>query len=316
MALTVETTQGPLPVAELGRTLVHEHLHVGAEGLRKQWPHLYDAAADRERAIVAVREASERGVRTICDPSCMDLDRDVHLNLAVAEATGMRFVMATGVYGANYASVPVFLRGRLELLVECFVHDLTVGIQGTGIKAGFLKCAADTPGMTPDIEMVHRAIARASLVSGAPIMAHSNPAVHTGLEQMRIFREEGVDPHMVQIAHTGDTDDLEHIEALLATGCSIGMDRYGLHLATERRNATVRALIERGHGSRMMLGHDSFVALDGRDEATRLRTSPDNHLVFLFDGVIEPLVEQGVDRAVLEAMIGENVHAWLTGVPR
>ena len=77
----------------------------------------------------------------------------------------------------------------------------------------------DTPGVTPDIELVHRAIARASLATGTPIMAHSNPAVHTGLDQMRIFTEEGVEPHMVQIAHTGDTDDLDHIEAVLATGC-------------------------------------------------------------------------------------------------
>jgi phosphotriesterase-related protein len=310
----VQTTDGPVEASALGRTLVHEHLHVGDEGLRKQWPHLYDPKADREHAVAAVRRVMEHGVETICDPSCMDLDRDVSLNLAVAEATGMRFVMATGVYGANYASIPVFMRGRLELFVECFVHDITVSIQGTGVKAGFLKCAGDTPGMTPDIELVHRAIARASLATGTPIMAHSSPAAQTGLWQMGIFTEEGVEPHMVQIAHTGDTDDLDHIEAILATGCSIGMDRYGLHLSTERRNATVKALVERGYGSRMMLGHDSVVALDGRTEEKRLATSPDNHLTFLFDGVIEPLVEQGVERGVLEAMIGANVHAWLAGV--
>jgi phosphotriesterase-related protein len=314
--MPVNTTQGPVEAAALGRTLVHEHLHVGSEGMRKQWPHLYDEQADLERCIAAVRDVQARGVETICDPACMDLDRDVRLNLAVAEATGMRFVMATGVYGANYAAVPVFMRNRLDLLADCLVHDLEVGIQGTDVKAGFLKCAADTPGMVPDIEMVHRAVARASLATGAPIMAHSNPAVHTGLEQMRIFLEEGVAPHMVQIAHTGDTDDLDHIEALLETGCSIGMDRYGLHLSTERRNATVATLVERGYGPRMMLGHDSVVALDGRDEATRLRTSPDNHLTFLFDGVIEPLVEQGTDREALEAMLAGNVHAWLTGEPR
>lgn len=43
-----------------------------------------------------------------------------------------------------------------------------------------------------------------------------------------MFAQEGIEPTKVQIAHTGDTDDLDYIEALLATGCQIGMDRFGL----------------------------------------------------------------------------------------
>ena len=91
--------------------------------------------------------------------------------------------------------------------------------------------------------------------TGLPIMAHSQPSSGTGLEQMRIFSEEGVDPARVQIAHTGDTDDLDYIERLLDTGCWIGMDRYGLDmfLPTEQRNATVLALLERGYADRMFL---------------------------------------------------------------
>jgi phosphotriesterase-related protein len=288
----VNTTSGAVEPASLGRTLVHEHLHVGAEGMRVQWPHLFDAEADRQNAILEVRRAQEHGVQTICDPSCMDLDRNVHLNIAVARETGMVFVMATGVYGANYTAVPVFLKDRVELLTQCLIHDLEVGIQGTDVRAGFLKCAADLPGITPDIEMVHRAVARASLATGAPIMAHSNPAVQTGLAQMKLFAEEGVAPHMIQIAHTGDTADLSHIEDLLDTGCYVGMDRYGLHLSTERRNDTVAALVQRGFGPRVMLGHDSVVSLDG---------------------LLPPLLASGVAEADLDAMIGTNVHNWLAG---
>lgn len=68
-------------------------------------------------------------------------------------------------------------------------------------------------------------------------MAHSHPASSNGLEQMRIFEEEGVDPAKVQIAHTGDTDDLDYIEELLGRGPYIGMDRYGLpmFLPTDKR---------------------------------------------------------------------------------
>ena len=61
-----------------------------------------------------------------------------------------------------------------------FVHDIEEGIQGTDVKAAFIKCAADEPGVTERIEKVHRAAARASLRTGAPIMAHSRPASGTG----------------------------------------------------------------------------------------------------------------------------------------
>ena len=132
------------------------------------------------------------------------------------------------------------------------------------IKAAFIKCAADEPGVTPNVEKVHRAAARASQQTGRPIMAHSHPASGTGLEQMRVFAEEGVDPAKVQVAHTGDTDDLDYIERLLDTGCWIGMDRYGLDifLPTEQRNATVLALLEKGYADRMFLSQDCCSTID------------------------------------------------------
>src|SRR5947209_5362887 len=97
------------------------------------------------------------------------------------------------------------------------------------------------PGVNERIEKVHRAVARASARTGAPIMAHSRPASNTGPRQVGVFLEEGVAPEKIQIAHTGDTDDLDYIERLLEAGVYIGMDRYGLEifLPMEKRNATV-----------------------------------------------------------------------------
>ena len=88
--------------------------------------------------------------------------------------------------------------------------------------------------MNENIEKVHRAAARASVQTGAPIMAHSRPASNTGPRQVEIFVEEGVDSK-IQIAHTGDTDDLDYIEGLLETGVWVGLDRYGLDLPAIRQ---------------------------------------------------------------------------------
>ena len=149
-------------------------------------------------------------------------------------------------------------------MADLFVHDIEQGIQGTEIKAAFLKCAADEPGVTENIEKVHRAVARASVRTGAPIMAHSRPASQTAHRQIEIFEEEGADLSRVQIAHTGDTDDLDYIERVLDKGVYIGMDRYGqeIFLPIEKRNATVTALLERGYADRMFLSQDYCATLD------------------------------------------------------
>ena len=62
-------------------------------------------------------------------------------------------------------------------MAEHFVQDIERGIQGTDIRAAFLKCAADAAGVTERVAKTHRAVARASVRTGAPIMAHSMPAV-------------------------------------------------------------------------------------------------------------------------------------------
>src|SRR5947209_18934275 len=169
----------------------------------------------------------------------MLLGRDVRTSQRLAEEAGLQIVGCTGIY--TYDHLPQFLLNRSEdYIADLFVHDIEQGIQGSEVKAAFIKCAADEPGVNERIEKVHRAAARASLRTGAPIMAHSRPASGTGPRQVEIFLEEGVAPEKIQIAHTGDTDDLDSIAQYLDRGVYIGLDRYGidLFLPTPKRNAT------------------------------------------------------------------------------
>jgi phosphotriesterase-related protein len=313
---TVETVNGPVDLDELGRTLIHEHFRTTDEATRFQFPHLYDEAAEWEAAISDANAIKGHGVQTVVEPSAMFLQRDAAFSQRVADESGLTIILATGIY--TYEHLPQTLANRSEdQLAEIFVHDIEQGIQGTGIKAAFIKCAADEPGVTPNIEKVHRAAARASQQTGRPIMAHSRPASGTGLDQMRIFGEEGLDPAKVQIAHTGDTDDLDYIERLLDTGCWIGMDRYGLDifLPTEQRQQTVLALLERGHADRMFLSQDWCSTIDWYtpevEEELRPVAAPNWSMTFLFERVIPELKERGMTDDQLEQMMVENPKGWL-----
>jgi phosphotriesterase-related protein len=313
---TIETVSGPVEADDLGVTLAHEHLALTSEGVRAQWPHLYDAERERSRAVEQVRAAQERGVRTIVDPTCMDLGRDVRLAQAVVEETGIGLVMCTGIYGARYTYLPqAFANRDADAIADAFVHDVEEGIQGTSVKAAFIKCAVDEPGLTDDVEKVLRAAARASLRTGRPIMAHTHPGTRRGLEAMDLFDEEGVDPAKVQLAHTGDTADVDHIEELLARGPYIGMDRYGLDfvLPTEQRNATVAELCRRGYADRMMLSQDSCATIDWYPEELVSQMVPNWHFTFLWEGVLPVLRQAGVDDEQIDTMLAANPARWLSG---
>ena len=310
---SIESVSGPLDPDQLGLTLAHEHLRISSETIREQYPHLYDDEAELEAALTEVRRAQGHGVKTIVDPCCMDIGRDVRLAQRVVGETGIQLIMCTGIYGVHYRYLPHHFQTRdVDYLVDAFVHDIEEGIQGTEVKAAFLKCAVDEPGITDDVERVLRAASGASKRTGRPIMVHTHPATRRGLEAMDLFEEEGIDPSLVVVAHTGDTDDLDYIEELLERGPFIGMDRYGLDiiLPTEQRNATVIALAERGHAERMMLSQDACGGFDWFPEEMRSMV-PNWHFGYIFEEVLPALREGGVTDEQITTMMEENPARWL-----
>jgi phosphotriesterase-related protein len=315
----VQTVQGAVDAEELGLTLAHEHLRVRDEAVAAQWPARYDDDLEMQAALLAVRQAAERGVRTIVDPAPMFAGRDVRFMRSVAEQTGVQIVACTGIYSYDY--LPPYFRNRdIDVMADHFVEDIEIGIQGTDVRAAFLKCAADAPGVTENVEKIHRAVARASLQTGAPIMAHSMPQVATGPRQVEIFAEEGVPMERVQIAHCGDTDDVEYIERLIGAGVYAGLDRYGLEMyqPIERRNATAAELLRRGHAERLLISQDFCATIDWfPSEAAELFETSGRirnwSMTLVFDEVVPALREMDVmDDAVFETIFVQNPARWLT----
>jgi phosphotriesterase-related protein len=317
----VETTAGPIDADQLGKTLIHEHFRSQDEAVALQWPHVHDEDAEYALAIESAEAVKSHGVKTIVEPTAMLLGRDVRVSKRIADDTGLQIVVCTGIY--TYEHLPQFLLNRdADQIAKLFVHDIEQGIQGTDIKAAFIKCAADEPGVTDNIEKVHRAAARASVRTGVPIMAHSRPASNTGPRQVEILLEEGVAPEKIQIAHTGDTDDLDYIQRLLDAGVYVGMDRYGLDLflPTDRRNATVVELLGRGYAERMFLSQDFDIPIAAGldwyppevvEQLQAQGGANDWSMTFLFESVIPALKDAGVTDEQLDTMLVENPKRWL-----
>ena len=245
----VETVRGPVDTADLGQVLAHEHVFILSHEFIVNYPDIEGFDADRavEAAVVRMNDLVDAGVGTIVDLTVAGLGRDVALVQRVAEQTALNIVVATGYY--TFTELPFFVEVRArfsggdlaDMLAGWFIGDITEGIAHTGVKAGILKSATDHPGVTPAVEEVLRAVARAHRATGVPISTHTEPATRRGLEQQKVFESEGVDLSRVVIGHSGDTADLDYLEELLARGSYLGWTASGSTGSCRSRNGCRRS---------------------------------------------------------------------------
>jgi phosphotriesterase-related protein len=314
----VETVRGPVPTADLGVTLMHEHVFVLTPDSQANWSDEWDEETRVADAIDKLGALAAAGVRTIVDPTVDGLGRDIRRIARVNEAVpDLNIVPATGVY--TYADVPGYFAERgpgalpdlPEPMVDLFVRDIREGTQGTAIKAAFFKCAIDHYGLTVGVERVMRAVARAHAETGAPIMVHNSPGHQTMDEVRRVLGDEGVDPRRVLLAHVGDSTDVDLLSGLAGEGFLLGMDRFGVDvlLGFDERVATVAELCRRGWSQRMVLAHDASCYIDWVDP-NLLGFVPNWHYLHIHKDVLPALRERGVTQDQIDDMLVHNPRAW------
>jgi phosphotriesterase-related protein len=293
---------------------MHEHVFILSPDITANYPEVWGDETKREHdAVRRLNELKSRGVDSIVDLTVIGMGRYIPRIMRVAAATDLNILVATGVY--TYNDVPMYFHftgpggalGDGEPMVDMFVRDIEHGIADTGVKAAILKCATDEPGVTPGVERVLRAVAKAHRLTGVPISTHTHAATRRGLEQQRIFADEGVDLTRVVIGHSGDTTDLDYLEELIGNGSYIGMDRFGVDvfLPFEDRVNTVARMCDRGHANKMVLSHDAACFMDWVPEQL-LPALPNWHYLHIHNDVIPALKERGVTDEQLTTMLVDN----------
>ncbi len=324
----VETVRGPVELAKLGRTLAHEHVVTVTDWVQRDYPDLsWGGERSRVISMIGERLASARaaGIDTIIDCTAMGHSRDI---AAVAEANALadvNIVVATGLYTLD--ALPMFFKFRPptqvsdgtvdDVLMRMFVRDIRAGIQGTGIKAGVIKCASDKTGITANVDRVLRAVAHAHRETGTPITTHTDASSKSGLDQLRVFDEEGVDPTRVVIGHSGDTNDYDYLHRLLDAGAFVGADRFGLELPgmpdLEGRVEIVATLVEHGYEDQILLSHDSSVFSDWWPAGYRAEQPwrAAWRLELIPTRVMPALAARGVSARAIEKMLVDNPRRFL-----
>jgi phosphotriesterase-related protein len=309
----VETVRGPVDVARLGRTLMHEHVFVldpaALRNYGRSWGASYwDEEREIANAVAKLGRLREAGVETLVDPTVLGIGRYVPLIERVNAQVDLNIIVATGIFA--FLELPLFFRLRsIDDIAAFFVRDIREGVDGTNVKAAFLKFAVEEHGLIGDVPKIVQAISVAHHETGVPIMVHTNAEAKTGLIALEALGREGVDPRRVVVAHAGDSGDLDYLSAIGETGAALGCDRFpGEHVRPlQERIGTVVDLLEMGYVDRIHLSHDGACFLDfvaGDPEVAQMGLEGD--YLFISQTVVPALLEAGVTQPQIDEMMITN----------
>lgn len=324
---TINSVLGPLDTSQLGFTLMHEHLINSAAGIPVNYPEFLGAGF-MEDVVSGLIKSKEGGIDTIVDATTIDLGRDVTLQAEASRRSGVNIIACTGwwldiprfIIGISKPMIPPLFPGvSSDKFAEVFIREIRKGIAGTDIKAGILKSASDSGGVTSREEPILRGVARAHLQTNVPIMLHSYSPGQVGREQLAILKEEGVDLRRVKVDHSNDTTDVEYLTWILEQGCYLGLDRYpGRNTSPLARTKTMKALIDAGYGDRLLPSHDSMLAWTVLAASPMLRKQRDKlnpHGYLYMKKVAFPqLREMGVSETAINSLCVDNPRRFFEGV--
>ena len=313
---TVPTVRGPVAAAELGRTLPHEHVLILQPEALQNYGHVWgesywDEDARVHDAIGKLRAVRDAGYRTLVDPTAPGLGRCIPRIQRINAEVDLNIVVASGVYA--FVELPNFLHYRsAEAVAELFVRELREGIDDTGVRAAFLKCAVEEHGLVGDVPKILDAVALAAQETGAPVMVHTNARAATGTLALEELTRRGVEPSRIVVAHAGDSNDLAYLRKIGDTGAMLGLDRFNIpHFnPDEDRIRTLLALLEEGYGDRIHLSHDAACFMDFMVGDPNFADERPDYL-HLSTTILPALREHGVTEEQIDELTIDNPRRFL-----
>jgi predicted metal-dependent phosphotriesterase family hydrolase len=307
----VQTVLGPIDPAELGFTLPHEHTQIALWHVPDRWDY-WQLTRDEPlilEELAAYRSAGGSGIVDLTPPG---VGRDPAWLTGIARSSGLHVVMGCGWYrGAYYPAETRIDRRSVDDLADELVREATDGVGDSGVRPGIIgEIGTDKPWVSAMEERVHRAAARAARLTGMAITTHGILSA-VGLDQLRIFEDEGADPGRVVIGHADSYPRLEHYLAILERGANLEFDFLGMsftpteHLGEGRVVELICDLLGRGHAGRILLSQD--VCHD-----SQLTRYGGNGYTYLARTFMPRLRESGVSDAEIETMTVANPRRLLS----
>lgn len=276
-----------------GYTLMHEHMSIdltpgdiGTESF--------------ELLCMDLKDAYRYGVRNIVDMTNQSMGRAPEHIRRLTEETGINIIMSTGHYLEEFID-PVVADQTAEEIAKEAIHDLTEGIDGSGIKAGIIgEIAWCYEGPCEKELKSWEGMCIAARRTGAVISTHPSRGIQQ-IPQAEYLISHGIPPERIVIGHIEFYPDDNALKKLLGMGVYIGLDMIGKKggRGDEYRADTVLKVKKWGYLDQMVLSMDICRIQD-------LRSGGGYGYKYMFESFIPMLKKRGITDEDIELMLKEN----------
>ncbi len=307
----VNTVAGPVGPESLGVTLMHEHVLVDFIGADRVSRERYDADEVFRVALPHLVALRASGCQTLVECTPSFLGRDPSLLRRLSDAAGLTLVTNTGYYGAaddKYLPDHAF-RETADQLAARWTAEFRDGIEGTGIRPGFLKIGVD-PGPLSEVDRkLIVAAGRCHLATGLAICVHTGNG-EAALDILETLKRERVAASAYVWIHAQSEKDRSlHVRAA-ESGAWLEFD--GVRQETlEGHLEAVTDMIARGHLGRLLVSQDAGWYRVGEPGGGSYRGYR-----FLFDSFLPALRGRGVSDAQIRRLLVDNPAAALAASVR
>jgi phosphotriesterase-related protein len=256
IAKSIQTLKGPVEINSLSLILPHEHLFTDLRGPSEPGYGRGEPSAVVKVVQPYLEDASAVGVTALVECSTVGVGRNLTVLQSLAESTPIHIIAPTGVYREAY--IPVALRELgVDELAELWTTELTKGIEGSAIRAGFIKLAMSDDGPTALEIRNLQAAAKASQNTGAVIASHTIGG-KVARKEMHVLEDAGLALDRFIWVHAQTEPDVSVLVDAAQRGAYVELDTVGAPFQSQvELLETALALIAAGHIDHLLLSHDA-----------------------------------------------------------
>ncbi len=297
--MVIQTTAGPIIPGDAGLILPHEHIFTDLRGPET----VGYGQADVEDVVRVMKPhmdaAKSAGVGVLVECSSIGVGRNVPILQRMTAETGLAVVVPTGVYcraGFVPSSYEALTEGQLR---DWMIADLTLGIDSTGIRAGFIKLGVDNTPLSAFQQKMMRAAAQASLRTGAAIAVHTTSGARA-LEETAILEAEGLTLDRFIWVHAQNEADMNIHRQLAAKGAYIEFDNVG-RTSDASIIQKINTMVSAGYEDNILLSHDAGWYQPGSPNG-----GSQTGYTHLIDTFIPALRADGASQSLIDKLMAEN----------